>query len=100
MIEIAICDNDYNDCADGQYCDIPEGETKGVCIEQEISGDGDMDEYGSLEQEISGDRGMDEYSNSTGKKLWNRDVILLKSIHNISDCSKNYMSLFFRNLQW
>ena len=44
-----------------------------------------MDEYGSLEQEISGDRGREEHSNSTGKRLRNRDVIQLKSIHNISD---------------
>ena len=83
---IEICDNDYNECADGQYCDIPEGETKGVCMEQEISGDGEMEEYGnSIEQETSRDGDMEDYSNSTGKKFRSRNMVLLRSAHNISD---------------
>ena len=86
---IEICDNDYNGCADGQYCDIPKGETKGVCTEQEISGDGEMEEYGdSIEQETSRVGDMADYSNSTGKKFRNRDIVLLRSVHNISDWSK------------
>ena len=86
---IEICDNDYNECADGQYCDIPEGETKGVCMEQEISGDGEMEEYGnSIEQETSRDGDTENYSNSTGERFRNIDIVLLKSAHNISDWSE------------
>ena len=55
-------------------------------MEQEISGDGEMEEYGnSIEQETSRDGDIENYSNSTGKRFRNRDIVLLKSVHNISD---------------
>ena len=54
-------------------------------MEQEISGDGEMEDYGnSIEQETSRDGDMEDYNNSTGKKFSNGDIVLLKSVHNIS----------------
>ena len=83
---IEICDNDYNECADGQYCDIPEGEIKGVCMEHEISGDGEMEEYEtSITQETSRDGDVEDYTNSSGNKFRNRDIVLLRIVNNISD---------------
>jgi len=30
---LEICDNDDSPCKDGHYCEIPTGETKGVCVQ-------------------------------------------------------------------